>query len=68
MVEAGSYILQVTAVLVDGPQAGMETNYRFSVEILAVPEDQSNSPPVFVSDLTPYVEAQAGTEAFQVDV
>jgi hypothetical protein len=61
-------VIQVTGSIDNGPQLGTDSSFRFSV--LVSPEGflPDNTPPIFMTDPPPIIEATAGDDNFTFDL
>lgn len=66
--DLGEYVIQVTGSIDEGPQAGTQSNFRFSVLVQPDGLLPENSAPIFLSDLQPLIQATAGEDEFTFDL
>jgi hypothetical protein len=62
--EIGEYIVEILGSIDEGPQAGTASSFRFTVVISPDDAIVENTPPIFLEDLPPIIEATAGKDEF----
>ena len=60
--------MEILGSINDGPQQGTSSSFRFSVLVSPDQNNNENTPPFFLEDLPPLIEAINGKDEFTFDL